>query len=47
MSDKENPPKEFSSYKNIKYMWCKSEYPTDLDDLKDFPKDFKKTFYWL
>ena len=45
MSDKENPPKELSSYKNIKYMWCKSEYPTDLDDLKDFPKDFKKTFF--
>lgn len=45
MSDKKNPPKELSSYKNIKYMWCKSEYPTDLDDLKDFPKDFKKTFF--
>jgi len=45
MSEKDNPPKELSSYKNIKYMWCKSEYPTDLDDLKDFPKDFKKTFF--
>lgn len=45
MSDKKNPPKELSSYKNIKYMWCKSEYPTDIDDLKDFPKDFKKTFF--
>ena len=45
MSNKDNPPKELSSYKNIKYMWCKSEYPTDLNDLKDFPKDFKKTFF--
>ncbi len=45
MSDKNHPPKEFSQYKNIKYLWCKSEYPTDLDALNDFPKDFSKTFF--
>lgn len=45
MSDKNYPPQELSKYKNIKYLWCKSEYPTDLDVLKDFPKDFNKTFF--
>jgi len=45
MSNKNHPPEELSKYKNIKYLWCKSEYPTDLDVLKDFPKDFNKTFF--
>jgi len=36
--DKENLPfKE----KNIKYLWCKSEYPTFIEHLKGFPKNFK------
>ena len=26
---------------NIKYMWCKSSYPTSNDDLKLLPKNFK------
>ena len=36
--DKENLPfKE----KNIKYLWCKSEYPTFIEHLKGFPKNFE------
>ena len=27
--------------KNIKYLWCKSEYPTFIEHLKGFPKNFK------
>ena len=27
--------------KNINYLWCKSEYPTFAQHLKDFPKNFK------
>ena len=35
--DKENLPfKE----KNIKYLWCKSKYPTSNDDIKELPKNF-------
>ena len=30
---------------NIDYLWCKSKYPTELDDLKKFPKDFKNSNY--
>jgi sialic acid synthase SpsE len=36
--DKSNLP--FKS-ENIKYMWCKSSYPTSNDDLKLLPKNFK------
>lgn len=30
---------------NIKYLWCKSSYPTYPWDLKNFPKDFSCTPY--
>ena len=30
----------FAKSKKIKYMWCKSLYPTLPEDLKDFPKKF-------
>ena len=36
-------PKEYS---NIKYLWCKSLYPTHPWDLEDFPKDFKSSIYF-
>ncbi|MBF0328471.1 MAG: N-acetylneuraminate synthase family protein [Nitrospirae bacterium] len=26
---------------NVKYLWCKSKYPTEPWDLLDFPKDFR------
>jgi N,N'-diacetyllegionaminate synthase len=29
--------------KKIKYLWCRSRYPTFLEDLKKFPRDFKKS----
>jgi len=45
MSEKSKMPDELLNYKNIKYLWCKSEYPTHNDVLQDFPKDFKKTFF--
>ncbi len=45
MSDRNLPPIEFSNYKNIKYLWCKSEYPTHNKSLNDFPKDFNKSFF--
>ena len=32
---------------NIDYLWCKSKYPTELDDLKKFPKDFKFKLCWI
>tara|TARA_B100000035_G_C20865523_1_gene493751 strand:- start:120 stop:806 length:687 start_codon:yes stop_codon:yes gene_type:complete len=28
---------------NIDYLWCKSKYPTEPNDLKNFPKNFKKS----
>ena len=34
--------KPFIEFKNIKYLWCKSLYPTAAWDLKYFPKNFKK-----
>ena len=30
---------------NIDYLWCRSKYPTEFNDLKNFPKDFKKSNY--
>ena len=38
--DKDLP---FTEYKNVKYLWCKSMYPTSPWHLKDLPKDFTKT----
>lgn len=34
--------KPFTEFKNIKYLWCKSLYPTAVWDLKSFPKKFDK-----
>jgi N,N'-diacetyllegionaminate synthase len=31
--------------KNIKYLWCKSKYPSYPWDITDFPKDFKACGY--
>ena len=45
MSNKKNPPKDLLSFNNIKYLWCKSEYPTHLNSLLDFPKSFQNTFF--
>lgn len=41
--DKESLPVEKGS--NIKYLWCKSKYPTQLQDLLDLPKDFRNSMY--
>ena len=35
----------FIKTKNISYLWCKSKYPTEPIDLKDFPKNFKDSIY--
>ena len=37
--------KPFKEYKNIKYLWCKSLYPTAVWDLKSFPESFNETTY--
>ena len=34
----------FTKRKNI-YLWCKSKYPTEVSDLKNFPKNFKNSIY--
>lgn len=31
---------------NVKYLWCKSSYPSMPWDLKDFPKEFDKKVYY-
>ena len=28
------------------YMWCKSKYPTEIEDIKKLPKNFNKTVYY-
>ncbi len=33
----------FKKSKNISYLWCLSKYPTEPKDLKNFPKNFKKS----
>jgi N,N'-diacetyllegionaminate synthase len=35
----------FKKNNKIKYLWCNSKYPTHLSDLKNFPKNFKKSHY--
>ena len=35
----------FTKRKNIFYLWCKSKYPTEVSDLKNFPKNFKNSIY--
>lgn len=32
--------------KKIKYLWCKSKYPTNIKDLKNFPSLFDKKKYY-
>jgi len=39
MWDKDELP--IKNKKNIEYFWCKSKYPTEISDLKNFPKNFK------
>ena len=43
MWDKKNVP--FKN-KNIFYMWCKSKYPTEIEDIKKLKKNFNKTVYY-
>ena len=43
MWDHEEPP--ISNSANVKYLWCKSKYPTTPWDLTDLPKDFKNSPY--
>lgn len=43
MWDKDHLP--IVGKKNIGYLWCKSKYPTEIDDLKNFPKDFRSSNY--
>jgi len=46
MWDKKKLPFKYS--RNIKYLWCRSSYPTHDEDLKNFPKFFsdKKNWYY-
>jgi sialic acid synthase SpsE len=41
MWDKKSLP--FPKKKNISYLWCRSKYPTEIIDLKNFPKSFMNT----
>lgn len=43
MWDKQTVP--FDS-RNVKYLWCKSKYPSEPRDLRDLPKDFRNSPYW-
>ena len=46
MWEKEEKP--FLKFSNVKYLWCKSLYPTAIWDLKDFPETFNfKTYHGL
>ena len=43
-----HPPKIVPKFKNgrkVNFMWCKSKYPTNLKDLKHFPKNFLNSKY--
>lgn len=31
--------------KKVNFLWCKSSYPTNIKDLRNFPKNFNKTKY--
>jgi N,N'-diacetyllegionaminate synthase len=35
----------FTEYNNVKYLWCKSKYPSQPWDLTDLPKDFTNSLY--
>ena len=43
MWDEEKPPIEKTN--NIRYLWCKSQYPAEPWDLIDLPKDFTNSIY--
>jgi N,N'-diacetyllegionaminate synthase len=43
MWDKDEQP--FDDNRNVKYLWCKSLYPTYPWNLTDLPVDFSKTIY--
>ena len=36
----------FENNNNIKYLWCKSTYPNDIDDIKLLPKNFNESNYY-
>jgi sialic acid synthase SpsE len=44
MWDSSNLP--FSEYTNIKYIWCKSKYPTLKADLTSFPTIFSENKFY-
>jgi len=33
-------------YPNVKYLWCRSEYPTEYSRMKEMPKSFEDTIYY-
>jgi len=43
MWEKEGMP--FPENENVRYLWCKSLYPTYVDDLVGLPKDFTASVY--
>ncbi len=44
MWDKEYKP--FQKFDNVKYLWCKSKYPTAVWDLKNFPSKFSESGFF-
>ena len=44
MWDKEY--KLFRKFDNVKYLWCKSKYPTVKWDLKNFPSKFSESGFY-
>ena len=43
MWEKEEVP--IKNKPNVKYLWCRSKYPTQPKDLLGMPKDFKRSIY--
>lgn len=43
MWDQQEPP--FDS-NNVKYLWCRSKYPCQPEDLIGLPKNFNNSLYW-
>ena len=41
----ESKKKPFTEFNNVKYLWCKSLYPTAVWDLKGFPLKFDNNTY--
>lgn len=42
----EKPDLPFKNISNVRYLWCRSKYPTYPWDLKDFPKIFEESKYY-